>query len=166
MNYNIKSLLFLFSFLIGSAAFGQPDNKMTKEERQERHELIQAQKVAFISNQLELTTGEAEKFWPVFNEYEAEIEKVRRAHRIEMKKLRDIDNLSEDEAYSITEKILNLEEQNSKIRKEYLAKFAEVLGKKKAAKVYIAEEKFKRELLKKIKKGNHGPHDGPPPPPY
>ena len=149
--------------MIGGVAFAQPKDKMTKEERKERQELIQAQKVAFISSQLELTTAEAEKFWPVFNEYEAEIEKVRRAHRTEMKKLKDIDNLSEEEAYAITEKVLNLEGKNSKIRKDYLVKFAAVLGKKKAAKVYIAEEKFKRELLRKIKKGNHGPHDGPPP---
>ena len=164
-NYSIKTLLLFFTFFIGGLAFAQPHDKLTKEEREAREQQIQVQKVAYISAFLELTTAEAEKFWPVYNEYEAKIEKLRRAHRVQMKKLHNIDELSEEEAYTVTEKVLDLEGQHSIIRKEYLVKFAAVLGKKKAAKVYVAEEKFKRELLKKIKKGNHGPHDGPPPGP-
>ena len=156
----MKNLLFILSFLATTISLAQPGQGNKKD----RAEKIKAEKVAFITSELDLSSKEAEKFWPIYNEYEAKVEANRRAHRKEVKKLREYDELSEDEAYSITEKLLKLEVEGSKIRQDYLVKFAAALGKKKAAKVYHAEEKFKRELLKKIKKGNHQrPYDGPPP---
>ncbi|MFT4600471.1 MAG: hypothetical protein ACI857_000645 [Arenicella sp.] len=162
----MKRLLFILSILLASATFAQPGQGPNKQQKKkDREERIKAEKIAFITTQLDLNSKEAEKFWPIYNEYEAKIEENRKSHRSQAKKLRNYDELSEDEAYSTTEKLLELEVAGSKIRQEYLVKFAAALGKKKAAKVYHAEERFKRELLKKIKKGNHQgpPHDGPPP---
>jgi len=144
-------------FLTG--AFAQSTQKMTKEERAEQ---IKAQKIAFLSTQLELNSEEAEKFWPIYNEYEAKIEAAHKSQKQNMKKLRQIDELSDDEAYQLAESILEDEAKQVQIRKEYLGKFATVLSKKKAAKIYMAEEKFKRELLKKIKHGEHPRNQGPP----
>ena len=38
-----------------------------------RAEKIQSLKIAFITQKLQLTTDEAEKFWPVYNQYDNEI---------------------------------------------------------------------------------------------
>ncbi len=127
-----------------------------------KKEEIQAQKVAFISNELSLTKEEAEKFWPVYNEYEAKMEAIHKQHRKYVKMLRDFDELTEEEAYAATENLIETDEKRTKVKKEYLVKFSEILGKKKGAKVFYVEERFKRELLKKIRKGGEG---GPPPPP-
>ena len=157
----MKNLILIVALLASGGLFAQPEHKGPKHERKDR---IKAHKIAFISSELELTPKEAEKFWPVYNEYEAKIDEVRKERRGYLKKLRELDELSDDEAFSLTEKVFDTESSESALRKEYLGKFATVLSKKKAAKVFIAEEKFKRELLKKIKKGNQGPrHDGPPP---
>jgi len=147
----MKNLLVIVALMTTVGVFAQPDAKGPKKDRKDR---IKAHKVAFISSELELTPKEAEKFWPVYNECEAEIDKIRKERRGYLKKLKGLDELSDDDAYSLTEKVFDTESSESSLRKEYLGKFAEVIGKKKAAKVFIAEEKFKRELLKKIKKGN------------
>lgn len=149
----------LFSLLmINLVAFSQPKD----EPKKDKEEYIRTQKIAFISTELALTPEEAEKFWPIYNEYDAKMEAIRKDRRSYSKQLKTINDLSDDEAYTLTEKILETDSQEASLRKEYLAKFAEVLGKKKAAKVFYAEEKFKRELLKEIHQHDKG-HDGPPP---
>ena len=155
----MKQPFIILLMLIGLAGYAQPGNN-----KQDREKQIQAQKIAFISNVLNLSPKEAEIFWPVYNEYDAKIEETRKAGRKLHKELRYMDEMTDDEAYSKTEEMFALDKKENAIRIEYLGKFAKVLNKKKAAKVFLAEERFKRELLKKIKKGNHqGPgHDGPP----
>lgn len=154
-----KNILFLVTlFAINAIALAQPKDG----SKQDKQEYIRTQKIAFISTELALTTEEAEKFWPIYNEYEAKIEEIRKERRGYSKELKTINDLSDDKAYELTEKILDCDTKEAALRKEYLAKFAEVLGKKKAAKVFYAEEKFKRELLKEIHHQNKT-HDGPSP---
>ena len=161
-------LLFSLLFITG-LSFAQPPggpDGPPQDGPKDRKEMIEAQKVAFISRELELTPEEAQVFWPVYNEYEAEIEVVRKERKGYMKELKDIDDLDGDRAYELTGLLFELDKKESDIRSKYLGKFAEVLDKKKAAKVFMAEEKFKRFLLKTLKndghKGGRG-NDGPPP---
>lgn len=151
----IFTLLAIFTLMFSGISQGKKKGHPKKEE-------IQAQKVAFISNELSLTKAQAEKFWPVYNAYEAKMENIHKQHRKLVKRLNDFNELTEEEAYSSTEKLIELDEQRAAVKREYLIKFSEILGKKKGAKVFYLEEKFKRELLKRIRKdgGNM-----PPPPP-
>jgi Spy/CpxP family protein refolding chaperone len=154
-----KYILFLIAiFALHVAAMAQPPGG----PKQDKEEYIRTQKIAFISTELALTTEEAEKFWPIYNEYDAKMEEIRNERRGYHKELKTINDLSDDKAYELTEKILDCDTKEAALRKEYLAKFAVVLGKKKAAKVFYAEEKFKRELLKEIHHHDK-PYDGPNP---
>ena len=155
----MKHSITMLFLLVGLSSIAQKDGN-----KQDREEQIKAQKIAFISNALNLTPKEAEVFWPVYNEYEAKIEVTRKQRRKLHKVLKNMNELSDDEAYAKTGELFAIDQEESSIRIEYLGRFAEVLNKKKAAKVFYAEERFKRELLKKIKKGNQqGPgHGGPP----
>lgn len=153
-----STFLLLTILLINLFAFAQPDG----EPKQDKEEYIRTQKIAFISTELALTPEEAEKFWPVYNEYDAKMQEVRDERKGYTKELKTIHDLSDDRAYELTEKILDCDSREAAIRKEYLPKFAEVVGKKKASLVFYAEEKFKRELLKEIHQHNKD-HDGPKP---
>lgn len=156
-----KHLILFFSLFIGGYAFTQPPNDGDRKEREER---IHRHKIAFISTELKLDSDEAEKFWPIYNEYEAELEVIRSEKRKYHKELKNIDELSDERAYELTELLFESDKKENEIRLKYLGKFAEVLGKKKAAKVFMAEEMFKRELLKTLKKNGppEGNRNGPP----
>ncbi|UKN02510.1 hypothetical protein K6119_03115 [Paracrocinitomix mangrovi] len=153
----MKKLFTLLLVFTITSVFAQPPGK------EERKEKIKAQKIAFISTELDLTPSEAEKFWPVYNEMDAEMEKLEKEKRQHLKKMRTFDELTEDEAYEMTQKIFEIESKQNDLRIKYLAKFAEVIGKKKAAKVYMAEERFKRELLDRIRQHQENKQHGPPP---
>ena len=154
----MKTSLTLFTLFVLSSfvVFAQPGGG---GPHQDRKEYIRTQKIAFISTELALTPEEAEKFWPIYNEYDAKVEALRKERKGYAKELKTIDELSEDRAYELTELILDTEKREVELRAEYLIKFAEVLDKKKAAKVFVAEEKFKRELMDMIQKHDK-PHDG------
>ncbi|MBK9192187.1 MAG: hypothetical protein IPM77_12125 [Crocinitomicaceae bacterium] len=155
-----KFTMLVIAVLSSALIFAQPKDN----PKQQKEEYIRTQKIAFISTELALTPEEAEKFWPVYNEYDAALEKIREERKGYMKELKTINDLTGERAYELTAAILDTDIKEASIRKEYLAKFAEVLDDKKAAKVFYAEEKFKRELLKEIRNHEGGPpHDGPPP---
>lgn len=159
----LRSLMILLSLMVvSSSAFSQKGDGPSKKHKKQREEM-RAQKIAFISNRLSISSEEAKDFWPLYNEYERESMKIHQTKRKLLKLLRSVDEMSDDEAYTKMEELLGLETAHGELRVAYLAKFAKVLDKKRAAKVYIIEEKWKRMLLKKLdKKGAHGHH--PPPP--
>jgi hypothetical protein len=138
-------------------SFAQPKGhkKVTRAE-------MDAKKVAFLSTELNLSAAEAKLFWPQYNAYDNKMHTVHKEIRTLKNKLKRFESLSVDEAYEATEAIIILEGKKTILRKEYLEKFAKILGKKKGAKVFYTEHQFKRELLRKIKNGEG---DMPPPPP-
>ena len=151
----MKQLVLFFMMIVsGSISFAQPEDDISDDKREQ----IKARKIAFISTELSLTPAEAEKFWPVYNEYEDKLKVFRESKRKLLQELKPINDLSADAAYEKMEQLLKLEEQESTLRTEYLGKFATVLDKKKAARVFIAEEKFKKELIRIMNPG--GPHGG------
>jgi hypothetical protein len=116
-----KYLLILFvmlgSFYITKAQQGDE----TKAER------IEALKIAFITNKLQLTPAEAQKFWPVYKQYEAEIVNAQ------------LNNKNAPELET-EEKILN-------IKKKYKPPFEKVIGPQRLNTLFNAEGKGFRKLL-------------------
>lgn len=51
-----------------------------QQEDSKKEEALESLKIAFLSKQLNLTTEEAQKFWPVYNQYISEMKKMRHEH--------------------------------------------------------------------------------------
>lgn len=140
--YAIAVLLFITSAL---AAQG-PGKKQQNRER------IEAQKVAFITEKLELTPAEAQQFWPVYNEFDAK----RRDLNKEFKKASDSDDLdfekmSDKEAEVLADQSLIHAQKMLDLRKEYHAKFKKILPAKKVLKLYEAERQFQKVLMNRLR---------------
>ena len=59
--------------LLGIILFLNMSTELIAQERREHYQRIEAIKVAFITKKLDLTTEEAQKFWPVYNNYQKEL---------------------------------------------------------------------------------------------
>ena len=104
---------------------------------------IESVKVAFITQRLDLTTEESQRFWPVYNNYQQEMQQlVGRKHkeRFEMKKA----GTPVDE--------LKLDSEILELRKRYRIEFTKVLPKEKVTLFYQAEREFRQELIQHLKK--------------
>ncbi len=100
-------------------------------------EKIEALKVAFISKDLNLTPQEAERFWPIYNQYSAEL-------RFDFKNYPNI--IERDEH------VLNT-------RKHYSELFIRIIGPDRTNTLFSSEARF-RQLLIKIRERQNGGHMG------
>lgn len=116
----MKRLLFSIIILVSlhCAAQGQQGNR------------IEAYKIAFITNRLNLSTTEAQKFWPIYNRYTNEIKQV---------KLQNPD-LGEIE---MEEKVLN-------IRKKYKTEFTQAISEEKTNQFFKLDKEFNTIIRKEL----------------
>lgn len=112
------------------ASFAQIHAQETTPEPEKKHQDIEALKVAFISRELDLTPEEAQKFWPIFNQYTKEV----------------------NTAIANKKEVLDRDEEVLNIRKRYKEQFTKVIGQQRMNKMYGAEGKFRQVLINVIKR--------------
>jgi len=126
-------------------------------ESPKQREKIEAHKIAFITNQLQLTPQEAEKFWPVYNTNRDKIEETRRQFRASHDyKPEDIMQLSDEEANTFLADQIDHEQKMLNYRKAFNEQLKEILPPQKILILIEAEQEFKIELMKRIA-GREGP---------
>ncbi len=141
--YYILSLLLLLTVM---PAMAQGGGRPGPEQ-------IQALKTAHITNALDLSSKEAQQFWPVYNEYEKRMEDVRKSQRQEMRQiLAKGDNLSDNEASAFIDKFMNFRQLELDERKQLVNDLNGIISPQKILKLQQAEETFKRRLLKEIQR--------------
>jgi hypothetical protein len=115
---------------------------------------IKVLKVTFITNALDLNSAEAEKFWPVYNEYSKTI------HKVKNKKMRElaqkgrnggIDILSDKEVNQMLEDYINIDANVLTAKRTLYKKLNGVIPPKKIIKLFKAEQDFNKELLKRFR---------------
>jgi len=120
-------MIMLFS--IAGTAIAQEQKPDPKQE-----EKIQTLEIAFISRKLNLTTDEAQKFWPVYNEYKRDMRQVMINQR----------NNPNKDVVDNDQKILD-------VRKKYRERFVGVIGQPRMNKFFQAEREFRGVLLNQLK---------------
>ena len=139
----IVPILFL---LVTTFAFAQG--------HKEKQEKLKALKVAYITEQLELTTDEAQKFWPIYNDYqEKQFDLRHEKMRTILGKLDvgNIEKLSEKEASALLSQMQGVEETLFTLQKKYIKDLQSILSDKKIMKLKKAEGDFNRHLLKQMR---------------
>src|SRR6187431_1265654 len=109
-------LLFLF---LSFNFYGQSDKDKFKEKREQ----IKAMKVAFLTAELDLTSSEAEKFWPLYNTFDDKQFELRfRKMRDYFKKINgsELDKLPEKDAAALLDQIEDNEEDVFNLRKKFI----------------------------------------------
>lgn len=135
------------------------DNKQKKEEQKRNHqemrEMIQAKKIAFFTEYLDLTPSEAEKFWPLYNNFWKQRMDAHKNAKIALKNLNKAVNSTEETPdstiKSLMEKYISLSKKEFEIMDDMFGKMNSILPVKKAAKLISAEEKFREQLIRQLK---------------
>ena len=126
-----KSILIPVLLLIALMSNSQ-DQRLQRENRLTQIKKIQAMEMAYITKELNLSPGEAQKFWPVFNQYRNELRSV-----ASEKKMGDH---------------LEKQQKTLDIRKKYREDFSKVMNQERANKVFGAEEEFKSLVRREFQK--------------
>lgn len=137
----------LFSYF---SIFGQGEGGPNKER-------IEAMRVGFITKRLNLTTEEAQKFWPIFNQYSAEMDKLREDSRLMKKAAKEgFTTMSDKEVEQVSDEFILQKRKEWEVSDKYHKEFKKVLPIRKVAALYKAERDFKLHIIKELRDRNEG----------
>ena len=121
-----------------------------------KFEEIKAHKTAFITEQVNLTSTQAEKFWPIYNKHEQEVMALRKTQLEGFKTLRNknVDDLSEAKAKAMLLKHGQVKAQLTKKMVQLISLLEGVITPQQTIKLLMAEEGFKKRLLKRFRGRN------------
>lgn len=138
----------LCTCLVAKAQDGQNNSRNNKPNQKEK---IETYKIGFITQRLDLTSKEAEAFWPVFNKYEKEIGAIRKTLRELNKNYSNKTTVTEQEANEFILENLRLKQLENETLKKYVLEFKKVIPTSKVAKLMSIEQEFKMKLLHQLK---------------
>lgn len=142
----MKTKIILILLIFTSYSFSQG--------MKEKKEKIKALKVAYITEQLNLTSEEAQKFWPVYNTFDDkqfELKHNKMKAIVNQFENGGFESLSDKEALDLITKMEDYEEEMHVLKKKYLSDLLKVLPPKKVIRLKKAEDEFNRKLLREFR---------------
>ncbi len=143
-------VLMLMMVLIGAMGTGFAQENAHKKEN--KKEVRKAQKIAFITERLELTPEESKAFWPLYEARDKERKETIKRIKGEKKGKKKIEEMTDAEVKELLNKTLEIRQAHLNIDKKYNEKFLSVLPPKKVAKFYHLEKEFRKH--RKQEKGH------------
>lgn len=137
----IRATIVLLAIITSTTLFAQQQNGGGEDK-------IRALKIAFITQKLNLTPTEAEKFWPLFNQYENDLKTLRQNY-----------GLGPGKPEVGADKMLEFEQKKLDLKKKYKPQFEAAIGKEKVDTLYRLEDEFKQKMkeLRDERRGGGGP---------
>jgi Spy/CpxP family protein refolding chaperone len=147
----IKILPILF-LLTSMTIFGQADSMKEKKEK------INAMKVAYFTTELDLTTKEAQKFWPIYNKFDDAQFEIRhqkmKSYKNQMNEIA-LNKITEKEALTLLDKMEDSDEELYVLRKKFVNDLKEILPAVKILQLRKSEDDFNRKLLHQYRDRAH-----------
>lgn len=116
-------------------------------------ERLNAYKIGFFTKRLNLTSAEAEKFWPVYNEFQQQRQQIQAE---KLKLIRTFNQgegtLNDNQISEIGDKLVGTIVRESELAVTFHKKLKEVLPPAKVIRFYQAENQYKIQLLNELQK--------------
>ena len=98
-----------------------------------RHD-VRSQKRQIIASNLQLTDQEAEKFWPLYDQYTADLVKINDAKYAALKEFAaSYSTMTDDQATGLVRKMLGVDQSVAELRLRYTSLFNNVIPGRKTA---------------------------------
>ncbi|MFV0555307.1 MAG: hypothetical protein ACK5LR_11490 [Mangrovibacterium sp.] len=115
----------------------------------EQIEQFKAQKVSYMTDKMNLNTEEAQKFWPIYNEFDESRWKLHNRRReLECQLRDDYDRLAEKDFQRINAEMNDIAQRELNLILKYNAKFLQVLPAKKVVLIVPVENDFRFRVIK------------------
>jgi len=148
---DMKRLIYLgitMLMLIPQSIFAQGQGQVPGQEA----ERLASYKIAIFTRRLNLTPTEAEKFWPLYNDYDKKRLMLQK-ERSELMRQVNLNeaNMSNDELAKAGDRLVSMEVEEALLTETLHKKLKEFLPPGKVIRVYQAENQFRNQLLNELK---------------
>ncbi|MFC6224550.1 hypothetical protein ACFP2F_14975 [Hymenobacter artigasi] len=151
-------LSFLFRLLSLAAALlvlAPAAHAQNGARRGQRLGQLENAKIAFITNRVSLTQDQAQKFWPLYNEFSTRRRELNRSGRLLR---RDVtEGMTDPQIRDNFTQAFNMRQQELNLEKEYFDKFQKVISLRQVAQLFQAERDFTKEVIKRVAGGGGQP---------
>lgn len=120
-------------------------------------EKMRSEKIAFLTTEIGLTPEEAQAFWPVYNQVEKDKDEA--MHNV-IKTYKELCKAIEDgskDVSALLDKYIAAQAKMNEVENGVAAKYKAVLPVEKVAKLYVSEERFRRNHIRKLHGGEGRP---------
>ena len=119
-------------------------------------EKMMSEKIAFLTHEINITSEEAQAFWPVYNKIEKEKDEARhqafKSHKAMSSALEE--GKSGKELSALLDAYVAAKVRQDEVDNGATEIYKTVLPLEKVVKLYVAEEKFRRQYIHKLHKGS------------
>jgi hypothetical protein len=134
----MAGILILTGASLGRSSAQTPSNSTAQSNTDQDIDLlrkdIRSQKKQIIAANLQLTDAEAVKFWPIYDQYTAELVKINDAKYGAIKEYAtNYDTLTDGKALSLTNQVLGVDQSVAQLREKYVPIMGKVISGKKTA---------------------------------
>ena len=145
----MKFLRFGFSFCLLSIILSSGYNQAQTLDKRAR---LNVHRIAFFTEKLQLSTEEAQQFWPVYNEYQKlKSQIIEERKKTSLHFIQNFRTLADKEIEELTDKYIQSFDLETELLVEYYEKFKQVLPIRKVMRIYQAENQYKNFLLRQIR---------------
>jgi hypothetical protein len=117
---------------------------------------INTQRRALITAAMDFTEEEAQKFWPIYKEYELDYDKMMDKEIQLIKEYADsYENMGEEIANQIAKKSFEIDKEQLAISEKYFKKYSKELGARRAVKLQMVINRI--ELMLSLQKASSIP---------
>ncbi len=136
----------LFTFLIlGFMGFYSTLSAQNKAAMRK----IESARIALITERLGLSPAQAERFWPIYNEYSTQRRQIRNQWT-EARKGVDPQTMTEQQSQQMMNLRFEVKQKELNLEKDYAKRLREVISSQQILSLRNAEDDFKRMLLQRI----------------
>jgi hypothetical protein len=144
-------VMMLFGFAPLCAAQDKPADNM-----QILRDKLKADKKLLVASNMELTESEAKGFWPIYDEYQKELQKINQRMAKVLESYAD-DNrrksLTDDKAKKLIDEAVSVEQAEANIKSTFAPKLSKVLPVKKVVRYLQIENKIRAVVRYDIAQG-------------
>lgn len=123
--------------------------------QQNRREKLKAYKTAFITERLDLSSEEAEKFWPIYNDFEKKMFQLKVLNKREAREqINDnggMDALKNEDAEKLLARLIQNDQDILNAKKELFKDLKNVISAKKILRLNGVEHEFNKKLLEEFR---------------
>ena len=155
----MKKLIFTLTILVmaGFGAINVQGQGYGQGAMQPDGEKLTAYKIAFFTKNLDLTAAEAEKFWPIYNDYSARKNKLLADRLSTMRYATQNEaNMSEAELASTADRLAKTFSDEAEMVVSFNESLKAVLSPGKIIRLYQVENQYKQQLLRELNQRRQG----------
>ena len=148
---------FIFTIIISALTIAGAAHSASAQNKGDEgwKEKMLSEKIAFFTMELDITPEEAQVFWPIYNKVEQDRDEARvkaiDAHRAMEKAVSE--GKPSKEISELLDSYIDAKKNQDDVEISSVTEFKKVLPVEKVARLYMAEEKFRRQYIHKLHKG-------------